>query len=98
MRPNIRDDSPKRLGRLGIRVLKDERLSGVPANHDPRVEWDPTEERQPEFFRGRLAPSDLEDVGLLAAVRADETAHVLDHAQDVHLHGLREGTRLTDIE
>src|SRR6266571_6664265 len=79
-------------------MLEDERLARIDADDDPGIQGDATQEREPELLRGRLAPADLEDVRLLAAMRADESAHVLDDAEDVHLHGLCEGDRLADVQ
>src|SRR5256886_9717086 len=97
MGPDVLHNPSERLRRFGVRMFDDERPSRVPADHDPRIEWNPTEKGEAEFLRSGLAASDLEDVGLLAAVGTYEAAHVLDHAQDVHLHGPREGDRLANV-
>src|SRR5213083_2232659 len=86
-------DDTERLRGLGIRMFEDERSTRITTDDDARVERHPAQERQPELLRGVLAAADLEDVRLLATMRAHEAAHVLDHAEDVHLDGLREGDR-----
>src|SRR2546429_8153709 len=79
-------------------MFEDERRAGVAADDDAWVDRDATEERQAPFLRRGLAAAAFEDVRLLPAVRADEAAHVLDHAQDVHPDGLRERDRLADVQ
>src|SRR3989449_8533074 len=91
-------DRPECLRGLGVRMLEHEWLALIAPDYDPRIERHPAQERQPELLRGVLAAADPENVRLLAAMRADEAAHVLDHAEDVHLDGLREGNRLADIQ
>src|SRR6266581_9342877 len=98
LQPEVRDNRPERLRGLGVRMLDDEWLAGVSADHDPRVERDSPEERKAQLLRGGLAAPDLEDVRRLAAVRTHESAHVLDDPEDVHLHGLRETDRLANVE
>src|SRR3989442_1890753 len=87
VRLQILYDGTERLRRLGVRMFEDERFARIASDDDPRVQGNATQERKPELFRGRFAPADLEDVRLLAAMRADEAAHVLDDAQEVQLHG-----------
>src|SRR6266545_7537884 len=73
LRSQVRDDRPERLSGLGLRVLDDERLAGVSADHDPRVERDATEERQAQFLRGCLAAANLENLSRLAAMWTHES-------------------------
>ena len=53
-----------------------------------------------ELVLGRepLAAAAPEDLGLLAAVRADERGHVLDEPEDRHAHPLEHRQRLLDVE
>jgi hypothetical protein len=39
-----------------------------------------------KLLRRLLRPAARENIGLMIAVRADEVAHVLDHAYQIHLH------------
>src|SRR5256712_13374203 len=97
VRLQVLHDRPEGFRGLGVRMLEDERFARIATDDDPRVQGDATQEREAELLRRRFAPADLEDVRLLAAMRADESAHVLDDAEDVHLHSLGEGDRLADI-
>src|SRR2546427_10444680 len=89
---------PECLSCLGVRVLEYERLARITTDHDARIERHPAQERKAELLCGVLSPADLEDVRLLAAMRTDETAHVLDHPEDVHLDGRRESNRRANVQ
>src|SRR2546421_8111038 len=89
--PQLLHNLPEGLSRSGVRVLEDERLTRVASDHDSRVQRDSSEKRKPEFLRGRLAPAHLEDRCLFPAMGTDEAAHVLDHAEDIHLDRASEG-------
>ena len=78
------------LGATGVSAAEALVASGA----DAGVDRDLAQEGDPQLF-GHPAPAAVaEDLGALAAVAADEVAHVLDHAQhrDVelaeHRHGL----------
>ena len=87
-----RGDLPgERLERRGGRArlaLGDRRHAGVAALADRDVERDLAQEVEPVLLREALAAAPAEDLGRLAAVRADERAHVLDDADDRHVQPL----------
>src|SRR6267143_3534561 len=98
VRPDVLDDLTERLRGVRIGMLDHKRFARVPTDDDARVERDSTEERQAKLVRRRLASADLENRRLLPAMRAHEAAHVLDHAEDVHLDRLRERNRLPNVQ
>ena len=63
-------------------ALGDRRHAGVAALADRDVERDLAQEVDAVLLREPLAAAPAEDLGRLAAVRADERAHVLDDADD----------------
>ena len=58
----------------------------------------PPRNSMPCLRREALAAAAPEDLGRLAAVRADERAHVLDDADDRHVHPVEHRQRLLDVE
>ncbi len=79
-------------------MLQDERLTRIAADDDPRVERDPTEEREAELHRRVLPAAPFEDIDPLAAVRADIAAHIFDNPDDRQPHGAREADALPHVE
>src|SRR5439155_4161268 len=77
---------------------EDEGLAGIPANDDPRVQRDAAEEGQPELLRGSFPAAAFEHVDGLPAVRAHQSAHVLDDAHDGEADRLSETDALPDVE
>jgi len=77
----------KRLRRRRARIAPDDGLPLVPGLPHARLDRDGAEEGDLELVRHPLPAPGREDLVSGAAVRADEVAHVLDHAQggDVHL-------------
>src|SRR5207302_9883317 len=72
--------------RRGGRWIEDEnRLAAVAADYDLRIDRDFAEEGDAEEFGGFAAAAVAEDFFALAAVAADEVAHVLDDAEDGHV-------------
>ena len=65
--------------------------------HDRRIHRDAPEERYAFLGRHRLGASPEEDIGGLAAVRADKSAHVLDDAQDGQVQLVAEHERLAHV-
>src|SRR6266511_1745275 len=63
------------------RIEDHDRLAGVAADDDLRIDRHFSEEWDAEHLRGLLAAAVTEDLFALAAVAADEIAHVLDDAE-----------------
>src|SRR5208283_5207552 len=79
----------ERKQRLGMRRLvafEHDWLPAVATLANIGIQFDAAEEWHVKLQRGALAAALGEDVNLLMAVRADEVAHVLYDAKDVHLH------------
>ena len=70
-------------------ALGDRRHAGVAALADRDVERHLAQEVEAVLLGEPLAAAAAEDLGRLAAVRADERAHVLDEADDRHVEPLR---------
>src|SRR5258708_991359 len=77
---------PERLGRGRRWIEDDDRLAAVAADDDLRVDRDLAEKWNAEELGGPAAATVAEDLFALAAVAADEIAHVLDDAKDGHVH------------
>src|SRR3989441_11418974 len=74
-------DDGERLRRGGLRLRHDNRLARVGQVGKVRLQRYLTQQRHAELVREPRATAREEDLGALAAVRADEVAHVLDHAE-----------------
>src|SRR5207237_10485882 len=71
---------PFRRGR--VRTKDHDRLARITADHDLRIDRHFAEERNAEHFGGFLSAAVTENLFALAAMSADEVAHVLDEAED----------------
>src|SRR5436190_1208405 len=68
------------------RIEDDDRFAAVAAHHHLRIDRDLAEEGDAEELSGLAAAAVAEDLFALAAMIADEVAHVLDDAEDRHIH------------
>src|SRR6266446_6448997 len=62
------------------------RLSGIAANSNPRINFNFAEHRHTVSQRGLSAFAVAKNINRLATVRARKRAHVLDHAEHFHIH------------
>src|SRR6202023_180264 len=86
---------------VGVRSLglgDHDRHAAVAAEDDLGIERDRPQEGGAEELGGPLAAALLEDVGDLAAVRADERRHVLDDADHRHVDLLEHGQPLAGVD
>ena len=88
-----RERNRRRRSREGLHV----RHALLPGLHDRRVHGNAAEERHVGLGRHALSAAAQEDVGGLAAVRADEAAHVLNDAQHRQIERDAEGQRLAHV-
>src|SRR5579859_1838318 len=90
-------------GLPGARMVRIGMLSGgdrrtrIAARAYARLQGNSAEHLEVELAGDSLAAAGAEDVVLLAAVRADEAAHVLDHAQDSDVDLVEHRDRLARI-
>ena len=84
-----------RLGRRRIGIKHGERLARIGLRHHIRIERNPPEERDAHVVRRGLPAPFAEDLDVLMTVRALETAHVLDNADDRHFAVLAKRDRLS---
>ena len=85
------NDACEGLGRRAVGERLDKRRAAVAGGDDLRVQWDAAEERHAHLRGKLLAAADLEQVDLLAAVRAEQAAHVLDDPGHAEVERLAEG-------
>src|SRR5260221_2911736 len=91
-------DLPEGLGGNGVGLGDDDRLAAVAADDHARVDRYLAEEGHAEHL-GRPFPAAMtEDLLTLAAVLADEVAHVLDDAEERHVHLAEHGQALARVD
>src|SRR5262245_21258459 len=90
-------DIPEKLGRRFIAEVSAS-LAGVTAYPDADVDRHFAKKRHVEFRRPLLRTARAEDVVSLAAIRADEVAHVLDHAEHRNMNLAEHRDSLHGIE
>ena len=76
-------------------------ITGVPASEVSRMRGTSgnfAQEGRAQFFRRLARAAMAEDVMGMAAIGADEHAHILDHAQDRHLGLLEHGDALAGVD
>ena len=76
----------ERLGVCRAFAFENGGFAAVSGFADVGIELDVPQERNLELLRCFLSPAAGENIDLVTAMRADEVAHVLDHAYDIHLH------------
>src|SRR5690606_9796684 len=76
---------PERLSRGGRRIRDDDRITAIAALADRRLKRDLPEQRNVMLLSRARPATVTEDLAALAAVGADEEAHVLDDPQDCRL-------------
>src|SRR5688572_25452316 len=82
----------------GAGIEHDDRLTLVAPDHDFRIDGDLAEERNAEHLRGLAATAVSEDLFPLAAVTADEVAHVLHDPEDRDVDFPEHGEPLARID
>ncbi len=55
-------------------------LAAIAGHHNHGIEWDSCQHRHLVAFGQLIRATPLEDIGLLAAVRADKATHILDQS------------------
>src|ERR671919_803716 len=81
-----------------VRLRHHRRPAGVGLLADAEVERDLAQELDAVFFRRQPGAAVAEDLGPVAAARAQEVAHVLDDAQNRHIDLAEHVERLARIE
>ena len=67
-------------------AFQDSRRAAVTRSANFRIQFHASQKRYVELFGRLLCSATREDINFVLAMRADEVAHVLDHADDIHFH------------
>ena len=72
-------------------------LAIISTHDNPGINRHPAQKIYAEFPGGFLTAAGLKNLHTLIAVRADETTHVFNHTENLHLHMLAEVQEFSDI-